>query len=46
MVGEHRHHHAALDTVTTPLLKTVQSRKVDPARLITHRFTLYWILDA
>jgi alcohol dehydrogenase len=30
-----------VDTVTTPmLLKTVQSRKLDPARLITHRFTL------
>jgi alcohol dehydrogenase len=36
-----------VDTVTTPmLLKTVQSRKVDPTRLITHRFTLDQILDA
>jgi len=36
-----------VDTVTTPmLLKTVQSRKIDPTRLITHRFTLDKILDA
>jgi alcohol dehydrogenase len=36
-----------VDTVTTPmLLKTVQSRKIDPTRLITHRFTLDRILDA
>lgn len=35
------------DTVTTPmLLKAVLPRKVDPARLITHRFTLERILDA
>lgn len=36
-----------VDTATTPmLLKTVQSRKVDPAKLITHRFTLDAIADA
>ena len=36
-----------VDTVTTPmLLKTVQSRKIDPKQLITHRFTLDRILDA
>jgi alcohol dehydrogenase len=36
-----------VDTVTTPmLLKTVQSRKIDPTRLITHRFKLDHILDA
>jgi len=36
-----------VDTVTTPmLLKTVQSKKLDPKRLITHRFTLDKILDA
>ena len=36
-----------VDTVSTPmLLKTVQSRKLDPARLITHRFKLDRILDA
>ncbi len=36
-----------VDTVTTPmLLKTVQSRKLDPKQLITHRFTLDKILDA
>jgi alcohol dehydrogenase len=36
-----------VDTVTTPmLLKTVQSRKIDPTRLITHRFKLDQILDA
>jgi alcohol dehydrogenase len=36
-----------VDTVTTPmLLKTVQSRKIDPKRLITHRFTFDKILDA
>src|SRR5262245_8216346 len=36
-----------VDTVTTPmLLKTVQSRKIDPRRLITHRFKLDQIADA
>jgi alcohol dehydrogenase len=36
-----------VDTVTTPmLLKTVQSRKIDPKKLITHRFRLAQILDA
>ena len=36
-----------VDTVTTPmLLKTVQSQKIDPTRLITHRFKLDQILDA
>jgi alcohol dehydrogenase len=36
-----------VDTVTTPmLLKTVQSRKIDPTRLITHRFKLDDIIDA
>jgi alcohol dehydrogenase len=28
------------------LLKTVQARKVDPARLITHRFRLDQVIDA
>ena len=36
-----------VDTVTTPmLLKTVQSGKIDPQRLITHHFTLDRMLDA
>ncbi len=36
-----------VDTATTPmLLKTVQSKKIDPTRLITHRFRLDQILDA
>jgi len=36
-----------VDTVTTPmLLKTVQSGKIDPKRLITHRFKFDKILDA
>jgi alcohol dehydrogenase len=36
-----------VDTVSTPmLLKTVQSRKIDPKRLVTHRFRLSNILDA
>ena len=36
-----------VDTVTTPmLLKTVQSHKIDPKRLITHRFKLDKIMDA
>jgi alcohol dehydrogenase len=36
-----------VDTVTTPmLLKTVQSRKIDPKLLITHRFKLDQIHDA
>jgi len=36
-----------VDTVSTPmLLKTVQSNKVDPSRLITHRFRLDQVIDA
>ncbi|MFG1479629.1 zinc-dependent alcohol dehydrogenase family protein [Xanthobacter sp. V4C-4] len=36
-----------VDTVTTPLLiKTVQSKKLDPRKLITHRFALADILAA
>ena len=36
-----------VDTVTTPmLLKTVQSHKIDPKRLITHHFKLDKIMDA
>lgn len=36
-----------VDTVSTPmLLKTVQSKKLDPKRLITHRFKLDQILEA
>ena len=36
-----------VDTVTTPmLLKTIQSKKIDPARLITHHFRLDQILEA
>ncbi|HUA64412.1 MAG TPA: zinc-dependent alcohol dehydrogenase family protein [Alphaproteobacteria bacterium] len=36
-----------VDTVTTPmLLKTVQSRKINPKLLITHRFKLDTIQDA
>lgn len=36
-----------VDTVTTPmLLKTVQSHKVNPKRLITHHFKLDKIMDA
>jgi alcohol dehydrogenase len=36
-----------VDTVTTPmLLKTVQSGKIDPGRLITHRFKLDQIIEA
>lgn len=36
-----------VDTVTTPmLLKTVQSRKLDPTRLITHHFSLDEAVDA
>ena len=36
-----------VDTVTTPmLLKTVQSRRLDPKGLITHRFSLDQVLDA
>jgi alcohol dehydrogenase len=36
-----------VDTVTTPmLLKTVEARKVDPRRLITHRFAVDQILNA
>jgi len=36
-----------VDTVTTPmLLKTVQAKKIDPSRLVTHRFSFDHILDA
>jgi alcohol dehydrogenase len=36
-----------VDTVSTPmLLKTVQSRKLDPKQLITHHFKLEQILEA
>lgn len=36
-----------VDTVSTPMLfKTVQSRKLDPKKLITHRFKLDQILEA
>lgn len=36
-----------VDTVSTPmLLKTVQSKKIDPTQLITHRFKLADILEA
>jgi alcohol dehydrogenase len=36
-----------VDTVTAPmLLKTVQSGRIDPKRLITHRFRLDEILKA
>jgi alcohol dehydrogenase len=36
-----------VDTVTTPmLLKTVLAKKIDPTRLITHRFRLDQILEA
>ena len=36
-----------VDTVTTPmLLKTVAARKLEPRKLITHRFTLDHILEA
>lgn len=36
-----------VDTATTHmLLKTIQSRKLDPKLLITHRFKLGHILDA
>ncbi|HWB49700.1 MAG TPA: zinc-binding dehydrogenase [Stellaceae bacterium] len=36
-----------VDTVSTPmLLKTVQAHKIDPMRLITHRFKLDQIIEA
>jgi alcohol dehydrogenase len=36
-----------VDTSTTPmLLKTIEARKIDPKKLITHRFKLEQILDA
>jgi alcohol dehydrogenase len=36
-----------VDTVTTPLLlKTVQSKKIEPKRLITHHFKLDQIMEA
>jgi len=36
-----------VDTVSTPmLLRTLQSRRLEPKRLVTHRFKLHQILDA
>lgn len=36
-----------VDTVTTPmLLKTVSAKKIDPSRLITHRFKLDDVMEA
>src|SRR5207342_1844810 len=36
-----------VDTVTTPMLfKTVQSKKIDPKKLITHHFKLEEIIEA
>ena len=36
-----------VDTVSTPmLLKTVQSKRIDPTQLITHHFKLDQIIDA
>ena len=36
-----------VDTVTTPMLfKTVQSKKIEPKKLITHRFKLDQMIDA
>jgi len=36
-----------VDTVTTPmLLRTLEARRIDPARLITHRFKLAEIMSA
>jgi len=36
-----------VDTVSTPMLvKTVQSHRIDPKHLITHRFKLDKIMDA
>jgi alcohol dehydrogenase len=36
-----------VDTVTTPmLLKTVQSKKIQPKKLITHRFKLNQMIEA
>lgn len=36
-----------VDTVTTPMLiKAVQAHKIDPKKLITHRFDLSQVLDA
>jgi alcohol dehydrogenase len=36
-----------MDTVSTPmLLGTVQSRRIDPTQLITHRFGIDRTLDA
>ena len=36
-----------VDTVTTPMLfKTVQSKKIDPKKLITHRFKLDQVIEA
>jgi alcohol dehydrogenase len=36
-----------VDTVSTPmLLKTVQSKRIDPTQLVTHHFKLDQIIEA
>ena len=36
-----------VDTVTTPMLfKTVQSKRIEPKKLITHRFRLNQVMEA
>ena len=47
LVTQHNHYHRLVDTFSTPmLLKTVQSRKVNPKLLVTHHFPLDRILEA
>ena len=45
--GDHTALTRLVDTVSIPMLfKTVLSNKIDPQRLITHRFKLDGIIDA
>ena len=47
MVTKHHHYTRLVDTVTTPMLfKVVQSKKLDPNKLITHHFRLDQVIEA
>jgi len=40
-----RDHERLVDTVTTPMLRNLAGKKIDPLRLITHRFSFDRIMD-
>ena len=47
MVAKYHDYASLVDTVSTPMLfKNVQSHKLDPKKLITHRIKLDQIIEA